>query len=346
MAKRVCLATGGTAGHIYPALSLAKSMQSQHIPFFVGVGIKNNPYFQDLGCKICSTKGANFSKGFFHGVKSIVLGTIKSFCFLRQNNITKVIGFGSFHSLPAILAAKCLGLDVYLYESNIKAGRANVFFSLFAKKTFTLFNECYGIRGAKECIGTSLAPRKKCLKKDLYYQKYGLDKDKKTLLIAGGSLGSITINTFAKKIIPFMPKDFQFIHLVGRDEDPQKYRQVYKDRGVFLASYADSIHEMYAMADCALLRSGANTVAECIQYGVAALFVPFKRAVLNHQEHNARYMQDIIQGASMMPEDTFCPHRASGLLTNEKLNALRRKNLAAARQKNLTRGCIIKGMGL
>jgi UDP-N-acetylglucosamine--N-acetylmuramyl-(pentapeptide) pyrophosphoryl-undecaprenol N-acetylglucosamine transferase len=346
MRQRVCITVGGTAGHVLPASRLAEGLKEQHDLFFAGVKLGQNPYFKKSNAAACTIEGANFSSGIYSGSKSIIKGVATSLRFLREHKIQKVVGFGSFHSLPILMAAKLLRLELYLYESNVHAGRVNSLFSRFATKSFTLFDDSHGVYGKKECVGLSLMAKNTSLNKQHYHKKYGLNEKMKTLLICGGSLGSDIINEYAKKVASILPAGVQIIHLVGRGRDLKKFKKLYDGRVALVLEYCDHMHELYCMADCAMTRSGANTIAECIQHTLPCIYIPLKSAIGNHQEHNARYMQNEIRGGALITEDHFCQKRVASFVMDVTWLEQKRQMLALAQERLSCKASIISAMGL
>lgn len=327
MLKRVCIATGGTAGHVLPALQLEDELTNERSVFFAGVNLGSNPYFIKKTSKVKTVSGANFSKGLFYGLKRIFKGFKESLQFLRENKIQVVVGFGSFHSFPILLAAKFLRLDLYLYESNLFAGRVNRLFSRFAKKTFVVFEETKNLVGQVECVGFTLCRVKKGLKKN--YEKFGLDPNKKTILCFGGSLGSDVINQLSLSLAKRVSSDVQFIHLVGNNNDYKTIEKYYVDQNIlhFVTDFHFNMHELYSISDMAISRSGANTIAEQIQFEVPSIHIPFAAAMQNHQEFNARFMQDEIKGSIMFSED--------GIDEDEILSCVEKQDWIDEKKNNL-----------
>src|SRR3990167_8274305 len=189
MEKTIFIATGGTFGHIRPAITLYESIRKEAKVYFIGAHLDKNPFF-DVKLPSYSISSANFSKGFWRGLWRLSKGVFQSLHILKAEAPSLVIGFGSFHTLPPLIAAKLLGIDVILYEPNRFPGKVNRFFARFAKKNFVAFEETKGLlKKSAQSVELMLKASKSVNKEELM-QKLGLDRAKKTVLFYGGSLGA------------------------------------------------------------------------------------------------------------------------------------------------------------
>lgn len=219
---------------------------------------------------------------------------------LRAAGATDVIGFGGYVSFPTVMAARLMGLPVYLQEQNTSMGKSNRLMARLARCVFTSFENTEG------------APRGKCVVagnpsrfEDANIPspaearaQLGLDPGRTTIFVFGGSQGAVAINEAAVKYAAehAARSDWQALHIAGpgNDEDlRRKYDAVLGSAGgysVKVEAYMHDMHLAYAAADLAVCRAGATTIAELMCQGVPSVLVPYPFAAENHQEKNARYL--------------------------------------------------------
>ena len=197
--EKVVLTTGGTGGHIYPALAIAKKLKDKNIDvLFIGTShrmektIVPNEGYRFIGLDIVPLKSVS-------AVFKILKGTLRSIRILRREKATKVIGFGNYISIPVILAAKFLRIPYYLQEQNSIMGLANKKFYKGSKKVFLAFrNTLNSIPGKyrEKFIVTGNPLREEFYHKEKAKEreKLGITEEEKVLFIIGGSLGAKNIN--------------------------------------------------------------------------------------------------------------------------------------------------------
>ena len=199
--KRIALTTGGTGGHIYPALALAKEMRKKgYEVIFIGTShrmekeIVPKEKFKFYGLDILP----------FSSIKAIIKGIKAVFeirKILKNEKIDTVVGFGNYISIPTILSAKLLGLNIYLQEQNIVMGKANKYCLPFAKKIFLAFGQSLEqIKNKKKCVVTGNPLRQEFynITKEDAREILGIPKKNKVVLVMGKA--NKYCLPFAKKI--------------------------------------------------------------------------------------------------------------------------------------------------
>lgn len=286
--KKVLIAAGGTGGHLFPALELAEYFQQDQI-LFAGHGLSHSPFFEKNRLDFVDITSHPLKKGFF---SATCKGFIEAFSLIRSYHPDVVIGFGSYHTFPTLLAAAFLRKKIVLFEANAILGRVNRFFSPFAEKIFVQFPldhkkavcvdwRPWGTKGKKKRID-----RKEAL------LHYGLQEGKKTLLIFGGSQGSRFFNEIAPFFLEIYRDKIQVIHFTG--SNPEEVLQNYQNLQIdaYVASFESQMEYAYSAADFVLSRSGAATIAELFFYQLPAIFIPYPYATDDHQRKNAEYALD------------------------------------------------------
>lgn len=219
---------------------------------------------------------------------------------LRAAAATHVIGFGGYVSFPTVMAARLSGLPVYLQEQNTAMGKSNRLMSRLARRVFTSFENTEGAPAGK-CVLTGNPSRfedAEIPSKSHAREQLGLDPDRATLFIFGGSQGAVAINEASVRFAQRHREraDWQALHIAGpgNDDELRKKYEAALGNGagyrIKVEAYLHDMHLAYAAADLAVCRAGATTIAELMCQGVPSVLVPYPYAAENHQEKNARYL--------------------------------------------------------
>jgi UDP-N-acetylglucosamine--N-acetylmuramyl-(pentapeptide) pyrophosphoryl-undecaprenol N-acetylglucosamine transferase len=298
---KVIIAGGGTGGHLYPGIAIARELlkKSGNEVLFVGTR-------QGIEAKVLPKEGLPvrfISVGKLKGMKllSVIktiallpMSVLQSFMVLREAGPDVVIGVGGYSSGPMGLAALGLRVPLFIVEPNSYAGLANRNLGKLANKVIL----CFPGTGAQKFFApgktVQLGPlvRQGIEKgdRDKAIAGFGLEPGRFTVFVMGGSGGAHAINAAMKQAAVYL-KDIpglQVLHQTG-DKDVAEVAAGYRDAGV-TAVVLPYIHDMagaYAAADLVVGRSGATTVAELAVCGKRAVLVPFPFAADNHQEFNA-----------------------------------------------------------
>lgn len=303
----IVIAAGGTGGHLFPAQVLAQQLE-EHNPHldicFAGTHLERSPFFQQKEyCYVEIPSSTPFRRGKVRSGWILLKGTIKSIRLLMKKKPTLMIGFGSFHSFPLLLAAYLLRIPYVLFEANVYPGKVNRLFSSKARWTGILFPDvAIYLKGNSRYVAK---PVIQTLTEDPW-QYFGLHPSKPVLLIFGGSQGAKSLN--AHWLSALEDEDnrslFQVIHLVGKEEWVQEIRDKYIQWNIpaCVKAFEDKMALAYQIASIALCRSGASTIAELIAFRLPALLIPFPAASDDHQTKNAQFLQKKVGGAVYLSE--------------------------------------------
>ena len=330
---KVIIAGGGTGGHLYPGIAIARELlkESGNEVLFVGTR-------QGIEAKVLPKEGLPvrfISVGKLKGMKLLsVMKTIallpmsvlQSFTVLREAGPDVVIGVGGYSSGPMGLAALGLRVPLFIVEPNSYAGLANRNLGKLANKVIL----CFPGTGAQKFFAPGKTVRLGPLvrqgiekgDRDKAIAGFGLEPGRFTVFVMGGSGGAHAINAAMKQAAVYL-KDIpglQVLHQTG-DKDVAEVAAGYREAGV-TAVVLPYIHDMagaYAAADLVVGRSGATTVAELAVCGKRAVLVPFPFAADNHQEFNATSLAARGAAEVIIQKD----------LTPEKLATIIRKYRAA-----------------
>lgn len=293
MAKCIVLAVGGTGGHLFPAIDLGKQLQKEgYRVVLLGHNLSKNPFAasqfptQDILAAPISSLGQFLWK--------TPQGIFQAMRFLRKLSPQKVIGFGSYHAFSVLVATVLLRIPLHLFEANTELGQVNRLLTPFAQ---TVGMQFPFVR--KKVVSLPLLPWRPFLqvekKKALAY--YGKEEEKTTVLVFGGSQGA---QVFAAKI-PAVLSHFphlRVLHFSGRGKPLPQYGSL----DATLKPFEEHMEYAYRIADLAIVRGGAGTIAECIQAELPALIIPFPAAKGGHQVSNGRFFVEEVGGGRMVLE--------------------------------------------
>ena len=315
---QIVLTTGGTGGHIFPALAVAsklKELAPNHELLFVGSS-------QGLEAKLVSSEDIAFFglnvQGFLgRGLRSLKAFFLLGLAFLKARKLLKekkarvVAGFGGYASLPCMLAAQSLGLPTLIHEQNAILGYANKLLSYRANCLCQVQGVPKTLPNGKSLIvgnpvRTEIASLFTAEKKEPCAN----------LLIIGGSQGAHALNVFiCQNLKLFKEAKISLFHQTG----VQDYAMVlahYKQEGLDPTSVSAFINDMpgaYRWADLVLARSGASTIAELTCAGLPAILVPFPSAIHDHQTKNAEVLESC-NAAKLWAEASLNSGRAQELV--------------------------------
>jgi len=282
------IATGGTGGHLYPAIALAEEARSRGIGVIFLLGqVKEGVVFEGLaGIRVPSgpLSGVSLGRRLLSAFR-IAAGTLVC---LRAVGRGPLVAFGSYASVPALLAARIRRKRYWLMEQNVIPGATVRAFAPGAAAVFITFPETAEHLPAARCVlsGNPLRKGLRQLPKNQARSGFGFD-GRPLVLVMGGSQGARALTQKALEIAPAMP-ELQFLILAGRRDYPL-FRKDYPERGenFLLLDYLPDVSPAYSAADIAVARAGGGVSQELAFFGLPAVLVPFPRAADDHQRANA-----------------------------------------------------------
>lgn len=313
---RIIVTGGGTGGHIYPALAFInhlKTIEPESDVLYVGTE-------RGLESKIVPAAGIDFKTVDVQGFRrSFSFSNFKTlYKFLKSTSDAKkiikdfepdvVIGTGGYVAGPVLYAAAKLKIPTLVHEQNSIPGITNKFLSKYVDKVAVAFEAAkpYFPREKTVFTGNPRAQEVASLEAtDILETEYELKKDKKTVVIFGGSRGAQTINEAVKAALPkFAEKDYQLVYASGQiyyDEDYAEFAKYKESANIAIRPYISNMLEVLASSDLILCRAGATTIAEITALGLPTIFVPSPNVTADHQTKNAQALVDI--GAAKMIRD-------------------------------------------
>ena len=295
--KKILIITGGSGGHVFPSLSIYDALKDD---FDVKIAIdkrgskfiKNNNYnYSEIDVPKIS---ANLLLLPYNLIKFCV-SIIKSYKYLKLNNLNILISTGGYMSLPFCIASSFLNVKVYIFEPNSVLGRANKLMQSFAEKII-----CYDkdLKGISKKFLNKIFLVKPFLRKEIYQYKKNenttLEKEKK-ILILGGSQGAKFIDEFISKIIVKVAKNqnIKVLQQAINQQSISHIKNLYHKNQIKheLFEFDDKILTKAVNYDLAITRSGASTISELSYLNIPFIAIPFPYAKDNHQYYNAKYYE-------------------------------------------------------
>ncbi|MGR3293708.1 MAG: undecaprenyldiphospho-muramoylpentapeptide beta-N-acetylglucosaminyltransferase [Candidatus Scalindua sp.] len=339
---KVVFAGGGTGGHLMAGLSIAQEISSRfpdtRIIFF-GTNKKNESGYIGksgyefkpiMACKLTSV--IRLPLFFF----ASLIGIIHSLINLVGIKPDIIIGMGGYGSVLPVVAAYIVGIPIVLIEPNVIPGRANLTMARWSDAVLCHWESSKKQFKKGHVVVTGVPIRSDIIENETEAgdNPFGLDSQKKTLLIMGGSQGAQAINKVMLQSIPKLQTlipGLQVIHLTGK-HGYQEAEEAYSGMGIssFVSEFCNDIGAAYRLSDLVISRSGANTIAEITAVGIPAILIPYPYATDNHQYWNA-YELSSAGGALIIKQEELEPERViklvSDLLMNdEKLDNMKKIN--------------------
>ncbi|MDR0770711.1 MAG: undecaprenyldiphospho-muramoylpentapeptide beta-N-acetylglucosaminyltransferase [Burkholderiales bacterium] len=354
----VMITTGGTGGHVFPGVAVARRLQAYGWDVF-WLGTR-----EGMEATLVPQEGIDFESVSFHGVrgkglKTLLLGPLallrachQSRGVLRRRQPDVVMGFGGFASFPGAFTAVASGLPLAIHEANAVPGLANRVLNYGADKTLTGFPGVFGAgrKTSVEWIGNPV--RDDMVQQAPPAERFADRQGPLRLLVVGGSLGAQALNTCVPAALAQIPVEQRprVVHQAGA-RHVEALRAVYAQQEVEAecVPFIEEMGQAYADADFVICRGGAMTVAELAAVGVGALIVPLPGAIADEQSVNAQFLVDA--GAAVKKaQEALTPEALTEMLrtlTREKAMAMAmaawalRKTDAAERA---ARACMALGL--
>ncbi len=307
---RVAIAAGGTAGHVVPALAVAAALRERGIEVvFFGGDRAEAELVPEAGYELVrlAVRGLD-RRNPLRALGALVLAlraVLVALRELRRRGVDAVLCCGGYVAAPVGVAARLLGLPLYVTEADSHLGLANRLLSRWSRRTFLFFpvERLAGERFA--VVGRPLPPELAAVNRERARERFGIAPDCLCLLVFGGSLGARSINcaavaAFAERPLP---SGLAVLHVTGRRDyeavaarlraagSPPHYR---------VRDFVKPFAEALACADLVVARAGGS-VLEVAACGLPMILVPYPHAAQDHQRANAALLQRA--GAALVIED-------------------------------------------
>ena len=319
---RVLITAGGTGGHVFPALAVARRLREQ------GVGVSWLGTNAGIEARLVPAAGFELDTISVRGVRGggllrwflMPLQLQRAFWqalkILRRRRPQAVLAMGGYAAGPGSLMASLLGIPLLVHEQNAIAGFTNRLLAHFADKLLCGFPAAFGARHNVQVVGNPV--RAEIVALPAPATRLANRVGKLRLLVVGGSQGARVFNDTIPEALRSLPEASrpEVWHQTG-ERDESRVRESYQAflSGARVTRFIDDMAAAYAWADVVVCRSGAMTVAELAAAGVVAMLVPFPHAVDDHQTANARFLSER-DAAVLMPQTEFTATALAALLKN------------------------------
>jgi UDP-N-acetylglucosamine--N-acetylmuramyl-(pentapeptide) pyrophosphoryl-undecaprenol N-acetylglucosamine transferase len=316
---KVLFAGGGTGGHLYPAIALADALGARARIRFIGTAdrlentivpqagyeldtIPSRPLQRSLSMSTLRTIGAN------------AMGVVQALRALVRFSPDVVVATGGYVCFPVMLAAKLLRMvrrlhcGLALLEPNAQPGLTNRLLAPLVDEVWGAFSHS-GAGFASKYVRTGIPVRASLFRPNNRIEaarRFGLDSQRHTILVMGGSQGARTINEVVAALVTrrALPRQWQVLHVSGERDYAYmqaEEREPFDENRVVLLPYLPDMADAYALADVAIARAGASTLGELAALGVPSILVPYPFASEDHQLLNARAFEEA--GACVVIQD-------------------------------------------
>jgi UDP-N-acetylglucosamine--N-acetylmuramyl-(pentapeptide) pyrophosphoryl-undecaprenol N-acetylglucosamine transferase len=336
----IVIAAGGTGGHLYPAIALAREfLRRDPMSKILFVGTTRG-----LESKVLAHEGFELAlidakpimgrgpADMLRGLCAMPVSLWQGRTILRRTRADLVIGVGGYTSPMMIMAAALAGVPRVILEPNAHPGLANTAVGPFVQRVFLAFSSAARSfnKGKVRVVGTPI-------RRDFLTQPVSASverpTDRRHVLVFGGSQGAKAINSAAIEGLPVLLRQRSTItvtHQTG-ESDHVRVREAYRRAGVSV-EVVPFLYDMPAAinaADIVVARAGAMTVAELTSCGKPAVLVPLPTAIYDHQAKNAKVMEDA-GAAVVIPQDALSGARLVQVLTGLIDNPRRMEAMGAA----------------
>lgn len=296
---KICIVTGGSGGHIYPAITFADTMKSRgHDVIFIGNDHKMESWIvPQAGYKFLSIHNNGLQGSVLDKIKA-VLSQYKAIKHAKKHlkNIKPdvVMAFGGYVSAPVSLAASSLKIPLVLHEQNAFPGKANKMVASKAAAIITCYPEAFEGQSRVHYLGN---PRASLINEEIdhheEFKRIGLREDLPLVLIVMGSQGSTSMNTKLEDFVRnFDDSRYQVIVTTGPNHKENFMAKVGSlHENVRVEGFVDQ-KALLPKIDLIVCRSGASTIAEIQSFGIASILIPSPHVANNHQYYNAKSLYD------------------------------------------------------
>lgn len=318
---KVLIMAGGTGGHVYPALAVARclGLEKVHCDWLgTRAGIE---------ARIVPEAGINLFYISIAGVRGksaltlllapmkIFLAVIQALLIMRKLKPDVVLGMGGFASGPGGFAAWLSRTPLLIHEQNAISGMTNKVLSRFANYVLQAFPNTFPPKNTVLTVGNPV--RADVVNTPPPLERFAGRTGPLRILVMGGSLGAVALNNIVPQAVAGLTGENmpQICHQCGRDKDAET-KSLYEKLGVEaeVLAFIENVTQRYSWADIVICRSGALTVAELAAVGIGSILVPYPHAVDDHQTVNARFLTEF-GAAHLLPQQDLTAESLRELLS-------------------------------
>jgi len=323
---RYSVSGGGTGGHIYPALAVARALRDARpggeLDYIGGVRgferrlVANDPLRAQLRYHRLVVRSLRSSGLSVHTVLDparLAASVPQAWWMLGRLGPAALFTTGGYLALPLVLAARARGIPTLVWEGNVQPGRATRAIGRFASRVAVSFPPTLDAFPGNSFVSGTPIRSFEGIDREAARHALGLDRDDRLMLVFGGSQAVARMNAAVVQALPRLLADWHVLHLAGDEgmADAGAARQALPDalRARYTAEpfLTDRMADALVAADLVVGRAGSSTCAELAAAGVPSILVPYPFAGA-HQRYNAAYLAD--QGAAVnLPDEALTADR-------------------------------------
>jgi UDP-N-acetylglucosamine--N-acetylmuramyl-(pentapeptide) pyrophosphoryl-undecaprenol N-acetylglucosamine transferase len=319
MSLKIVLTGGGTGGHIFPLLAVAKKIKEKRPEaefLFLGpAGKMEKDLMAESGIPLkgitCGKMRRYFSFSNFTDFFKVPVGILQSLWFLLAYMPDVIFSKGGYASLPVVLAGWIYRIPIMIHESDSVPGTANSILGKFSDAVAVSYPQAEEYFPPSQVVLTGNPLQEDIDQGDAQKarEKFSLVESKKVIFVLGGSQGSQIINEKILEVLPELLSKYQIIHQTGEQhiESVKKHSgelgiKIERDGYYPIANYAnEDLRDILKVANLVISRSGANSLSEIAANGKPAIFIPLFGSANNHQKMNAYSLAKV--GACIVLEE-------------------------------------------
>ena len=343
MNKEILLFSGGTGGHVIPAINFGNYLLNQGYNCSLILDNRGIKYSSNFNGKIYTIKSSHLTGNIFFKLRSSInlfLGLAQSLIIVNKIKPEKCLSFGSYATLMPLLATIILKIfikiDIFIHEQNSVIGKVNSFILPYSKSIFTNFEDIINLDKKyyhkKIYVGTPSNIINK-----LILNKVQNNSDKQNIFIYGGSQGS---SPLLNKFLLILKKlDYEYIKKIKLIIQSPKnlFESLNKDLKQLNVNYEISefyynIEEILSIANIAITRAGSGTINDLIKHQIPSIIMPLPNSIYNHQFFNAEYLFNK-KAAILMDEMHFDIDSNLDIFKELITNESKRENMKEALSK-------------
>ncbi len=306
--KTILIACGGTGGHLFPGVAVAHELKKQgHTAILLlsekaidAKAASKYAEFKSLTLPVMA-KPKTLSLAMVVFLWKLLVSIIGALKIIKKYDIDGVLAMGGFSSLAPVIAGKLKGRGTWVHDSNAIPGKANLLNAKFCQHIFLGFTEASKYFKLKQgqkisVVGTPIRPELlEARDQQQSRLELGLDVNKFTILVTGGSQGAASLNTKVLQAASQLEKsgqEIQWVHLTGMNYSQSVTEQVealgINSNTYKIIDFCEDMLSVYAASDLVISRSGASAMNELSALAKPCLLVPYPYAADDHQAKNAQ----------------------------------------------------------
>ena len=305
MIKKIFIFTGGTGGHVIPAVIFGNFLISKGIDCYLFIDKRGSKYINNFEGKIFITKSSHFGGSLQFKLKSfvnLVFGLLKSLYLIYSHKPQECISFGSYATFTPMLSSVLINkifnrkILLYIHEQNTVVGKVNLLFIKYVKYIFTNFDVINNLE-KKFLLKKITSGNPKNFGNKIRIDKEKKNKNQKTLFVYGGSQGSKDVINAVISLLPKINKNIRK-KIKIYFQCPLSLQKNLINSLKFLKldyevkSFYYNIDEILSLTHVAITRAGAGTISDIVYYKIPSIIFPLPNSIYNHQYYNAKFLLD------------------------------------------------------